>query len=258
MDISAEALGISAAIAGAIGSAAGYWFARKSQKKSLRLFQIREKDPQDNPVAENRAEQFLEQLSQGTLDLDDVASIDDAEVVWRMALHAAEQENLKRAQQIIKAALEHHSSDPRLLITAGVVWRRLGNEEKGREYTEQAIQAAEGRPEFREQYYLAKSNLSYQLALEKSDKDKALRAGQEAARHADEFEERDSFLINYAYALMRFASDTDELLEALDFLVNVAGRDLSDEEREEVFKYIEAGNEKLSEVRGQTDEAKDQ
>ncbi len=103
---------------------------------------------------------------------------------------------------------------------------------------EKAIVAAKDQPEYEEYYYLANSNLCHRLATTKQREEAALAAGKEANDKADAFENRDSFRINYGFAMAQFARTDRELSDALVHLLQIHEQDLSREERVEINKYV--------------------
>ena len=167
------------------------------------------------------------------------------ENIWGWAIAEAKNNNYTKSQTILTAGLTKHSDDPRLLITSGAVSSKLRKTESALQAYRKAITVSEDKPEFIEQYYLANSNLCFLLALLKQHQDEAIKAGKKSSDHADQFENRDSFRINYGFALLQFANDDKSLLDAMTYLIQLHQYELSPEERLEVNGYIVHGAKQL-------------
>lgn len=198
----------------------------------------------------------VENPSEGEIEDDysvkELAKNQDPEILWKIARKEMEKGEIKVAREILDGALEQHEDFTKLYVTSGYNWWCLeGYDENIPEAisdTEKALKKFEEEgEEGSEQYYLACSNLTYFLANKDRDhqKEKALELGEEAAEHVDEFENRDSFVINYGYARITFSESFDEMINALKYLVDLHQRDLAKEEREEINDYIREGLEEI-------------
>ena len=94
-----------------------------------------------------------------------------------------------------------------------------------------------------ERYQVALTNLTFYLATRgrPKDRERALGIGAEVAKRVDDFENRDSFMINYAFARLVYADSPQELDQAIAYLAKTLERKLSELEREEVMKYMGMG-----------------
>lgn len=171
---------------------------------------------------------------------------DGADILFDLAVRARAKQNLYEAKLILDAALEQHPEHPKLLIFSGWIWAKLGDADSAIRAYEKAASAAKDQEEWREQFYLANSNLAFRLAKLGRNKERCLSLAELAADHADEFENRDSFLINYGYAQMRFAETREELVGSVQYLTELLSRNLQPEEVLEVNRYVEENLKKLN------------
>lgn len=218
----------------------------------------RRRPPEDTEVERPVGEELddEEELTQLEASFDNVehdiihelVGAQDPDTVWRLVRRAMEQNEFGRARAICDAALDEYGDHPKFLITSGYLARQAGDVAKAIREQEKAIDASDVEGEFREQYYVASSNLAYYLALQRHNRDRALEVGRRAAKVADEFDDRDSFAINHAYARLRFARDSDELTDAVKHLAALHDRDLSAAEIREVNRYIREGLDQMEEA----------
>lgn len=160
-------------------------------------------------------------------------------------------EALDRACATLEAGLKRFPDDPQLLVAFGYVQQRLDHLNEAITATERAYavlsRKTDRTPQEEEKRWVAASNLCYQLALRANpgDRERALTIGADAAQRADEFEDRDSFQINYGFARLTFAADEDERIGALVYLCRVMQRPLTREEQFEVLNYIVRGGNRV-------------
>lgn len=178
---------------------------------------------------------------------------------WNTARGFIEEGKLGMARALLDGAKDHQESFIPVLVTSGYCWWVMGGEADNirdsiretreairrfeKQYSLPCVEDTQELPEeFHEQYFVANSNLSYYLAYDRTDPETALEAGRTAEEGLESYPDRDSFVINYAYARMRFAEGKEELIQAIVYLANIhLERDLAEEDVEEVNSYVREG-----------------
>ena len=189
--------------------------------------------------ARGRLQVFLSSIDP-TEQVQELAGEQEHDTLFEAARTARRRRDYHLARIIIDAALNVFVDDPKFLILSGYLSSQLGEKREAISEYEKAAEVAYPGGPYREQHFLALANVSYALASigDPRDRERALQAGKAAADHVDEFENRDSFAINYGYALYRYARTAAEYIRAFRYLSRLEDRSLSAEEVEEVRDYM--------------------
>lgn len=209
--------------------------------------QLEKPPPEPEAGVAKRLSEIHEKLDRTNILRDVADGCEDLEVLWRMAVNAIEDGDLSLARSVIDVLLEKDPESPKGLIASGYLWRKEGDLDRAIQHTSQALSVTEEVEEEQERFLVANANLCFYFALrnERWDKVRALKHGKVAADNVDTFENRDSFLINYGFAQVRFAGNLEELLAGTEALIASLRRELDSTEREEVSRYISEAAEAL-------------